>query len=235
MADDDRSPDDERVGADHVAADANAYHSFNPWLPSTGFRTHGLAFKDLGGHGRGIAEDFLVHTRYRSADRETEASVQAYFVDAGTVMLSANGREDVAGLRTVALPPSVYLETRLGELLSRRRSVRQYTGGGVGLPEVATVVRAAAGINGLGRVRLDQGGERTISFRTAPSAGGLYPLELWLLPLAVRGLPWAVWRYDPGRTCWWKRPTKRPRTGRWTHSPCPRISSRSPGPPPCCC
>ncbi len=184
------------VGADHVAADANAYHAFNPWLESTGFRTHGLAFKDLGGHPRGVAEEFLVQTRYRGADRETEASVQAYFVDVGTVMLSANGREDLAGLTTVTLPESSGLDSRLGDLLGRRRSVRHYTGAAVGLDEVATVVRAAAGINGRGRVPLDQGGERTILFRTSPSAGGLYPLELWLLPLAVRDLPRAVWRYD---------------------------------------
>jgi SagB-type dehydrogenase family enzyme len=185
------------VGPDHVAADANAYLAFNGWLQSTGFRTHGLAFKDLGAHARGIGEEFLVQTRYRRSDRETEASVQAYFVDAGTVMLSANGREDVAGLTAVALPAGVGLAGRLGELLARRRSVRHYTGEDVGLDEVATIVRAAAGINGAGRVGLDHGGERTIYFRTAPSAGGLYPLELWLLALRVRGLPRAAWRFDP--------------------------------------
>ena len=190
-----RSPGE--VGAENVAADGNAYHSVNGWFGSTGFRTHGLAFKDLGGHERGIGEEFLVQTRYRRSDRETESSVEAYFVDAGTVTLSRNGQENVAGLTTVVLPPSHGLSGDLADLLVRRRSVRQYTGEELGLDKVAAVLRAAGGVTGVGRVPLEAGGERMIAFRTAPSAGGLYPLELWLLPLRVRGLSRAVWRYDP--------------------------------------
>ena len=188
---------EEAPGAEYVAADANAYHSVNSWVGSTGFRTHGLVFKDLGGHRRGIGEEFLVQTRYRRSDRETESSVEAYFVDSGTVMLSRNGQEDVAGLTRVALPGSDRLPTKLADLLARRRSVRHYSGEEVGLEQVAAVLRSAAGVSGAGRVPLDEGGERTISFRTTPSAGGLYPLELWLLPLRVRGLSRAVWRYEP--------------------------------------
>ena len=112
-------------------------------------------------------------------------------------MLARNGQEDVAGLSTAALPRSVALARRLDDLLARRRSVRTYTGGELPLEQVATLLRAAAGITGVGRVELDQGGERTIPFRAAPSAGGLYPVELWLLPRRVRGLERAVWRYDP--------------------------------------
>ncbi len=187
------------VAAEYIAADANGYHAVNGWLGSTGFRTHGLHFKDLGGHPRGIGDEFLVQTRYLRADRETEASVQAYFVDAGTTMLSRNGQEDVAGLSTVVLPEGPALEGRLGELLATRRSVRSYTGAEVDLGRVAALLRAAGGVSGVGRVALDSGGERSIGFRTAPSAGGLYPIELWLLALRVSGLKRAVWRYDPRR------------------------------------
>ena len=185
------------VGAEHIAADGNAYHAVNSWVGSTGFRTHGLVFKDLGGHRRGIGEEFLVQTRYRRSDLETESLVNAYLADASRVMLSRNGEEDVSGLTTVALPESERVPGELAELLACRRSVRQYTGEEVGLDKVAAVLRAAAGISGVGRVALDEGGERTIHFRTSPSAGGLYPIELWVLPVRVRGLSSAVWRYEP--------------------------------------
>jgi SagB-type dehydrogenase family enzyme len=183
-------------GAEQAAAYGNAYTAVTGWLRATGFRTHGLRFKDLGARPRGIGEEFLLATRYRRSDRETEASIQAYFLDPGVVMLSRNGEEDLTGRTTVPLPSGPRLRRELGEVLGNRRSVRDYTGDSVTIDQLATVARAAAAITAAGRVDLVEGGERAISFRTAPSPGGLYPLELWLLPLRVDGIARAVWRYD---------------------------------------
>jgi SagB-type dehydrogenase family enzyme len=189
----------DNYGAEEAASYGNAYGAVTGWLTSTGFRTHSLRFKDLGGRPRGIGEEFLVATRYRRADRETEASIQSYFLDPGVVMLSRNGEEDLAGLPTATLPQGVRLRRELGEVLGNRRSVRDYTGDPVSLDQLATIARAAAAITAAGHVDLIEGGERVISFHAAPSPGGLYPLEVWLLPLRVAGLANAVWRYDSRR------------------------------------
>jgi SagB-type dehydrogenase family enzyme len=187
-------------GAEQIAGYGNAYQLVASWVTSTGFRTPGLRFKDLGGASRrGVAEEFLLATRYRRADREVEASIQGYFLDPGVVMLSRNGEEDIAGRATVPLPPGVRLTRELGEVVATRRSVRGYTGDAVPLDQVATLVRAAGAITGVGHVDLLEGGTRDIQFRTAPSPGGLYPIELWLLARGVDGLARGVWRYDPRR------------------------------------
>jgi len=185
------------LNAEVTAAYNNSYLLIAGWLDSTGFRTHGLRCKDPGGRRPGIGEEFLAATRFREADRETETSVRGYFLDSGVCLLSHNGEEYVEGIRTFPLPQGVRLRRELGEVLSQRRSVREYTGDSVDIAQVATLVRAAGAITASGHVDLLEGGERTIPFRTAPSPGGLYPVEVWLLPLMVKGLPKAVWMYDP--------------------------------------
>ena len=68
--------------------------------------------------------------------------------------------------------------------LSTRRSVREYTAGGLGLAEVSQVLWAAQGVT-------DSAG-----YRTTPSAGALYPLETYVVAGQVTDLPAGVYRYE---------------------------------------
>jgi SagB-type dehydrogenase family enzyme len=67
--------------------------------------------------------------------------------------------------------------------LSQRRSVRDYTGEPLTLAELSQLCWAAQGITD------------PVGFRTAPSAGGLYPLELYAVVGGVEGLEPGVYRY----------------------------------------
>lgn len=69
------------------------------------------------------------------------------------------------------------------ELLAARRSRRDFGRGGIGLEALATLLWAAQGKTG------DEDG------RTAPSAGALYPLELYLVVGEVAGIQPGVYRY----------------------------------------
>ena len=66
-----------------------------------------------------------------------------------------------------------------------RRSVRNYTGEPLTLAEVSQLLWAAQGITS------PSGG------RTAPSAGALYPLEIYLLAGEVTDLPAGIYHYLP--------------------------------------
>lgn len=70
-------------------------------------------------------------------------------------------------------------------LLSHRRSIRSYSPQPLNLINVACLLWAAQGIT-------DPRG-----FRTAPSAGVLYPLELYLVAGAVTGLDPGIYHYFP--------------------------------------
>lgn len=73
----------------------------------------------------------------------------------------------------------------LEESLLQRRSIRSYTDEPLTLQELSQLLWSAQGIT-------DPGG-----FRTAPSAGALYPLEVYAVVGDVRDLNPGVYRYEP--------------------------------------
>jgi SagB-type dehydrogenase family enzyme len=82
--------------------------------------------------------------------------------------------------------PRIHGETSVEEVLSERRSVRGYQDEPITLGEVSQLLWAAQGITD------------TYGRRTAPSAGGLYPLEVYLISGHVTGLPSGIYHYIPG-------------------------------------
>ncbi len=87
---------------------------------------------------------------------------------------------------SIALPPPVY-ENRMSveQALLERRSVREFSAESLTLTEISQLLWSAQGIT------------HPNGFRTAPSAGGLYPLKIFLLAGEVAGLGAGIYRYEP--------------------------------------
>jgi len=86
----------------------------------------------------------------------------------------------------IKLPgPKYDSDVSLEENLAKRRSVRDYTDEQLTMEEVSQLLWAAQGMTS------DRG------FRTAPSAGALYPLEVYLVAGHVKGLTTGVYHYNP--------------------------------------
>jgi SagB-type dehydrogenase family enzyme len=86
----------------------------------------------------------------------------------------------------IKLPEPQYdSDVSLEQSLLERRSVRDYSGQPLTLQEISQLMWAAQGLT-------DPRG-----FRTAPSAGGLYPLELYIVVGDVEDLLPGVYRYQP--------------------------------------
>lgn len=88
---------------------------------------------------------------------------------------------------SLRLPEPVHETDRsLETLLRQRRSVREYRDTPLQLPGIGQLLWAAQGVT------------HPDGLRTAPSAGALYPLELYLVAGKVNGLAAGVYHYRPG-------------------------------------
>lgn len=89
---------------------------------------------------------------------------------------------------TMKLPdPKFKSSTSVEEALSARRSVRDYAEDSLTIEQISQLLWAAQGLTS------KWGG------RTAPSAGALYPLEIYLVAGEVKGLKSGLYHYDPGK------------------------------------
>jgi SagB-type dehydrogenase family enzyme len=87
-------------------------------------------------------------------------------------------------LAMIKLPEPRYISNvSIEEALFKRRSVRDYTREPLTLIEVSQLLWAAQGITSDG------------TYRTAPSAGALYPLEVYMIVGNVEGLAAGAYRY----------------------------------------
>jgi len=92
------------------------------------------------------------------------------------------------GTENIPLPShGLHGRYSLEQLLERRRSVREFAAAGLSLADLGQLLWAAQGIT-------DPAG-----LRTAPSAGALYPLELYVVAGRVDGLEAGIYHYKPGR------------------------------------
>jgi SagB-type dehydrogenase family enzyme len=90
-----------------------------------------------------------------------------------------------ADMERVVLPdPHGYQGLSLEEAVERRRSIRNYAGKSISLEELSRLLHAAQGIT-----------EPRWGFRAAPSAGALYPVELYAVVHDVAGLEPGVYHY----------------------------------------
>lgn len=91
-----------------------------------------------------------------------------------------------ASSERIKLPEPVYdSPTSIEQALLKRRSVREYKDESLTLTEVSQLLWAAQGITGPG------------GLRTAPSAGALYPLEVYVVVGNVNNLSDGIYKYKP--------------------------------------
>lgn len=84
-------------------------------------------------------------------------------------------------------PPRADGGISLERAIRLRRSIREFGDGRVSLPDLSSLLFSIAGVTDPGR-----------GFRATPSAGALYPVDLWVLASRVDGIDAGSWRYEVG-------------------------------------
>lgn len=88
--------------------------------------------------------------------------------------------------KVTKLPKPTYRGMILEEAIEKRRSVRNYSDKPLSLPQLSQLLFSAQGLTGK---LYDQ------PLRTVPSAGALYPFEIYVVANNVEGLPCGIYHY----------------------------------------
>jgi SagB-type dehydrogenase family enzyme len=173
----------------------NAYNTRSPHIKSTGFRMPSLYYSERD-KLENIGETFLINSYLKRNDPEIETSISSYLTDDGIKMVSFSGQEDLSAYRLVDLGEGAPLDIALGDAIVRRRSTRDFTGDPIQFDDFSTLVRTVAGISASAEVTLNSGSTAAFNLRTVPSGGGLYPIELYVAVINIKGIAPGIYRYQ---------------------------------------
>ena len=99
-----------------------------------------------------------------------------------------------SGIDSILLPsPSFKGKVSIEEVLSRRRSVRYYEDNPLSIDDISQLLWSAYGIT----KSIDSPAFLRGGLKTAPSAGALYPLELYLIAWNIDQLKNGIYKYFP--------------------------------------
>ena len=93
----------------------------------------------------------------------------------------------------VPLPPAA-LEGELAQILTRRRTWRDFTSASVSTSALATLLGLTFGVQRRRRIR----GQGVVVFKTSPSGGARHPIEAYVWAARVDGVPRGIYHYNAG-------------------------------------
>jgi len=163
--------------------------------PEVVFR--GLAFS----RNRFLSEEYLLNFRRSEPELGTVVGVNNFRLPMVMGALAARKLKETPE-NLFRLPDYKKITAPLGAVIRSRRSIRSYRGRTMPLEDLASLLYYGQGISG----KLDLqglpptvtlGAEQSIDVRNAPSGGGLYPIDLYVIALNIEGLERAAYLYLP--------------------------------------
>ena len=145
---------------------------------------------------RFIGEEFLLNYRTNTKLLGFRMGINRYS-EREAVLADCHDelREDTTD--SISLPKPKFIKTSLSTAIIHRRSIREYSGRSMSLEDLSTLLYYADGISGEFKFIISEGDEEVKKLRTAPSAGGMYPIDLYVVALNIQNLQKGLYQYYP--------------------------------------
>jgi SagB-type dehydrogenase family enzyme len=141
-------------------------------------------------------EVFHESTKYfRSVMQGRGLRVSAYLNSERTALETAFNYKSYFPYRELELPAPQPSAMSAAAALMQRRTCRRFSSRAISMVQLSSLLQLSAGITAMGVPKGRRG--LPIAYRSAPSAGNLSPIEIYMLALEIDGLAPAVSHYAP--------------------------------------
>ncbi len=157
-----------------------------------------------------LSETYLLNRKRNSLDLGLQYGVMGYssFLVRGSIVQRKLAEEEELEKENsvIQLPKYKNLKNPLGATIRARRSIREMTDKSVSLEDLSTILFYGDGVSGdLQLTSEDEdifpksslGEDYNGTLRTAPSGGGLFPVNLYLVIRKVKGIKDGIYVYMP--------------------------------------
>jgi SagB-type dehydrogenase family enzyme len=143
-----------------------------------------------------LYEIFHENTKHRwSRNLETSDKIGRYLSQASSIQETASNYKRYRLAATLALPKPQPLDMSVSTALERRVSVRKFAELSLTVQQLSNLLFHGAACTRSATSDIVSGLD--LRFRSYPSGGGLYPVEIYPVLLRIDGRPAAVTHYDP--------------------------------------
>ncbi|MBO0563953.1 SagB/ThcOx family dehydrogenase [Clostridium botulinum] len=174
------------------------YSSISPYADSTVVKTPDTVIKGslYSKHNRFVSEEYLLNYRANNNNLGFRTGVATFFQrDAALTSVNLNMEEEEEDI--IELPSFKNIRVGLSTAIKSRRSVRRYSNKSMSLNDVANILYYTQGICDEVEAYNLESNEKKIKLRANPSAGGLYPIQLYVYMKNIKDLEDGIYTYYP--------------------------------------
>ena len=142
------------------------------------------------------SEEYLLNYRTNNNNLGFRAGLSSFFQQ-NAAMTAANKNLEEEITDVIKLPKAKGIKAPLGASIEQRRSVRNYTENKLSMQDLANLLYYGQGISGEIELKDAIAGNDNIKLRNNPSAGGLYPINLYVYLKNVQDIEDGFYLYYP--------------------------------------
>ncbi|SHF00969.1 SagB family peptide dehydrogenase [Clostridium fallax] len=174
------------------------YCSMSTYADSTVMKTPDTVLKGnlYSKENRFLSEEYLLNYRTNNENLGFRAGLSSFFQQ-NAALTAANKALEEEIEDIINLPKAKNIKASLGATISLRRSVRKYKNNIMSIQDLSNLLYYGQGISGEIEFKNNLGCSDNIKLRNNPSAGGLYPINLYIYISKVKGLDDGIYLYYP--------------------------------------
>lgn len=146
---------------------------------------------------RFLSEEYLLNYRTNNNNLGFRAGLSSFFQQ-NAAMTSANKELEEELTDVIELPKAKNIKASLGATIISRRSVRKFSDNKLSMQELANLLYYGQGVSAEVELKNNKrGGNNTLKLRNNPSAGGLYPINIYMYLSNVENIKDGFYLYYP--------------------------------------